>query len=84
MSFFFFYQLRVNALQIQKKFALIIYLVIITTIFQAVEGEIEDEKVNIVVIPNTHKMKKTRKRPMSKLNVLFKKYAFCSILLCFG
>ena len=48
---------------------LIIYLVIITTIFQAVEGEIEDEKGNIVVIPNTHKMEETRKRPTTKLNV---------------
>ena len=64
----------------KKKFVLIIYLVIITTIFQAaVEGEIEDEKFNIIVIPNTHKMEETRKRPMSKLNVCIQKYALCSI-----
>ena len=83
MSFFFLYQHRVNALQIQKKLVLNIYLVIITAIFQAVEGEIADEKVNIVVIPNTQKMEETRKRTMSKLSVCIEKYAFCSIFLCF-
>ena len=61
MPFFFLYQHRVNALQIQKKLVLNIYLVIITTIFQAVEGEIEDEKLNIVVIPILTKWKKLEK-----------------------
>ena len=70
-------------MQIQKKLVLNIYLVIITAIFQAVEGEIADEKVNIVVIPNTQKMEETRKRTMSKLSVCIEKYAFCSIFLCF-
>ena len=61
MPFFFLYQHIVNALQIQKKLVLNIYLVIITTIFQAVEGEIEDEKLNIVVIPILTKWKKLEK-----------------------
>ena len=63
---------------------LIIYLVIITTLFRVVEGDMENEKGNIVVIPNTHKMEETRKRPMTKLNVCIGKYAFCSVFLCFG
>ena len=62
---------------------MIIYLVFITTIFQAVEGEIEDGKGNVVVIPNTHKMEETSKRRMTKLNVCIGKYAFCSNFLCF-
>ena len=61
IPFFFLYQHIVNALQIQKKLVLNIYLVIITTIFQAVEGEIEDEKLNIVVIPILTKWKKLEK-----------------------
>ena len=61
MPFFLLYQHIVNALQIQKKLVLNIYLVIITTIFQAAEGEIEDEKLNIVVIPILKKWKKLEK-----------------------
>ena len=48
---------------------MIIYLVFITTIFQAAEGEIVHEKSNVVVIPDTHKMEETSKRRLTKLNV---------------
>ena len=59
MSFFFLYQHRVNALQ--KKLVLNIYLVIITAIFQTVEGEIEDEKVKLLSYPILTKWKKLEK-----------------------
>ena len=61
MPFFFLYQHRVNALQIQKKLVLNIYLVIITAIFQTVEGEIEDEKVKLLSYPILTKWKKLEK-----------------------
>ena len=84
MPFFSYISTELIHSKYKKKLVLIIYLVIITTIFQAVEGEIEDEKGNIVVIPNTHKMEETRKRPTTKLNVCIGKYAFCLIFLCVG